>query len=173
MAHEGEHMPLMHDVVPFMFEHVVPHMPQFEALVAVLISQPLPYIPSQFWKGAVHDWMPHVVPLHVGVPFCTEQTFPQPPHALTLFVVAVSQPLVTFASQLPNPAAHMIPHEPPEHVAEPLFALQTFMHAPQCCVFVAVLISQPFSLLPSQLANVPVHDVISQVPDAHEVFAFG
>lgn len=48
IAHIGVHMPLVHDVVPFIFEHVVPHVPQLDVLVPVLISQPLPYIPSQF-----------------------------------------------------------------------------------------------------------------------------
>jgi hypothetical protein len=91
---------------------------------------------------------------------------------LTLFVVAVSQPLATFASQLPKPAPQLIPHAPFVHVDDPLVALQTFMQAPQLDVFVAVLISQPFVLLPSQLANVPTHDVISHVPVAHDVFAF-
>jgi len=99
------------------------------------------------------------VPEQTGVPFCTEQTLPQPPQALTLFVVAVSHPLLTFASQLPNPAAHMMPHDPPEHVADPFVVLHAFMQAQQCVVFVAVLISQPFVLLPSQLAKVPTHDV--------------
>jgi len=121
----------------------------------------------------VHDWIAQLVPLHTGVPFCTEHTLPQPPQALTLFVVAVSQPLVTFASQLPKPAAHMIRHDPFEHVGEPLFELQAFMHEPQFDVFVAVLISHPFVLLPSQFANVPTHEVISHVPVAHDVFAFG
>ncbi len=45
------------------------------------------------------------------------------------------------------------------------------MHAPQFDVFVAVWISQPFVLLPSQLANVPTHEVISHVPVLHDVFA--
>lgn len=117
--------------------------------------------------------MAQVVPLHVGVPFWTEQTMPQPPHALTLFVVAVSQPFATFASQLPKPAPQMIPHAPFVHVGEPLFELQAFMHAPQFDVFVAVLISQPFVLFPSQFANVPTHDVISHVPVAQDVFALG
>lgn len=67
--------------------------------------------------------MPHVVPLQVGVPFCTEHTLPQPPHAFTLFVVAVSQPLATFASQLPKPDAQLIPHEPFVQVAEPFVEL--------------------------------------------------
>jgi len=54
-AHEGVHVPLMHVVVPFMLVHVVPQDPQFDVLVPVLTSQPFPYIPSQFWNGAVHD----------------------------------------------------------------------------------------------------------------------
>ena len=45
--------------------------------------------------------MVHVVPMHAGVPFCAEHVMPQPPQALTLLVVAVSQPLTTFPSQLP------------------------------------------------------------------------
>ncbi len=110
------------------------------------------------------------MPLHVGAPFCTEQTLPQMPHALTLFVVATSQPFAKFASQLPKSAAQLIPHAPAEQVGEPLFELQAFMHAPQCEVLVAVLTSHPFALLPSQLANVPVHDEISHVPVAHETF---
>jgi hypothetical protein len=173
IAHIGVHMLLEQAVVPFAFVHVVPQDPQFEAFVAVLLSHPFPYMPSQFWNGVVQDWITHVVPLHVGVPFCTEHTLPQPPHALTLFVVAASQPLLTFASQLPKPAAHMIPHAPLVHVAEPFVELQTFMHAPQFEVFVAVLISQPFVLTLSQLANVPTHEVISHVPVAHDVLAFG
>ena len=101
-------MPLVHDVVPLAFVHVVPHDPQLDALVPVLTSHPFEYMPSQFWNGGVQDWITHVVPLHAGVPFCAEHTLPQLPHALTLFVVAVSQPFVKFASQLPYPAAHMI-----------------------------------------------------------------
>jgi hypothetical protein len=100
-AHMGEHRPLEHDVEPFAFVHVVPHMPQFIELFVVLTSQPFAYMPSQFWKPIAHDWTAHVVPLHVGVPFCTEHTLPQVPHALTLFVVAVSQPFEMVASQLP------------------------------------------------------------------------
>ncbi len=47
-AHMGAHAPPLHDVVPFMFEHVVPHDPQLLALLVVLISQPFAYCPSQF-----------------------------------------------------------------------------------------------------------------------------
>lgn len=40
IAHIGEQDPFMHDVVPFMLLHVVPHEPQFVVLVPVLTSQP-------------------------------------------------------------------------------------------------------------------------------------
>jgi hypothetical protein len=49
IAHTGLHAPIAHEVVPFMLVHCVPHVPQFEALVAVLASQPSPYMPLQFW----------------------------------------------------------------------------------------------------------------------------
>jgi len=48
IAHIGVHIPLMHEVVPFVFVHVVPHEPQLDELVAVLTSHPFPYMPSQF-----------------------------------------------------------------------------------------------------------------------------
>ena len=55
IAHVGVHVPFVHDVVPLPFVHVTPHMPQFDVLLPVLISQPFAYMPSQFWNGAVHD----------------------------------------------------------------------------------------------------------------------
>jgi hypothetical protein len=39
--------------------------------------------------------------MQAGVPFCATQTVPQPPQFWTLFVVAVSQPFLRSASQLP------------------------------------------------------------------------
>jgi hypothetical protein len=121
----------------------------------------------------VHEATVHWVPEHAGVPFCTAQTTPQPPHAFTLFVVTVSQPLVSVASQLPKPAAHVMEHAPPEQDGAPLFALHALPQAPQWDTFVAVLVSQPFAVFPSQFANVPLHEAISQVPVAQVSTAFG
>jgi hypothetical protein len=42
-----------------------------------------------------------VVPMQPGVPFATAHTIPQPPQALVLLVVVVSQPFEASASQLP------------------------------------------------------------------------
>jgi len=100
-AHTGVHTLAWHDVVPFGFVHAVPHAPQLLALFDEFVSQPVAYCPSQSLKGAVQLWIAQAVPLHVGVPLSTAQTLPQAPQALTLFVVAVSQPSVTLALQLP------------------------------------------------------------------------
>jgi hypothetical protein len=43
----------------------------------------------------------HVVPMQAGVPCCAMQTVPHPPQFWTLFVVAVSQPSLRSALQLP------------------------------------------------------------------------
>jgi hypothetical protein len=117
--------------------------------------------------------MTQLVPEHPGTPFWTAQTLPQPPQAFTLLVVAVSQPLATLLSQLPKPAAHMIEQEPLEHEAAPFCELHALPHPPQWAVLTAVLTSQPFTLLPSQSENVPLHETSSHVPVAHEAVAFG
>jgi hypothetical protein len=48
-VHTGAHAPVVHEVVPFVFVHCVPHAPQFDVLVAVFASQPSAYWPLQFW----------------------------------------------------------------------------------------------------------------------------
>ena len=56
---------------------------------------------------------------------------PQAPQFWTLFVVAVSQPFLGFASQLPKPAAQTIEHDPLVHDAAPWLVLHAFPHVPQ------------------------------------------
>jgi hypothetical protein len=124
-------------------------------------------------NGDVHDWTAQVVPMHEGVPFCTAQTLPQPPQAATLLTVAVSHPFETVASQLPYPDAHEIEQLPAEQDAAPWFVLQTFPHAPQFDVFVAVFTSQPLDAVMSQSANVESQLTTWHVPVAHDSTAFG
>ena len=95
-------------------------------------------------------------------------TFPQPPQAFTLLVVAVSHPFATLLSQLPKPAAHWMEQAPFEHDAAPFCELHALPHPPQLATLTAVLISQPFCFMPSQSANVPLHETSSQVPVAHD-----
>jgi hypothetical protein len=94
--------------VPFTELQTRPHCPQFCALVAVLVSQPLDTERSQSEKPLLQDPMAHVVPTHAGVPFGVEHTLPHAPQASGLFVSVVSQPSVTTALQLPKPDPQVI-----------------------------------------------------------------
>jgi hypothetical protein len=85
-------------------------------LFVVLISQPLPYVRSQFANPALQDaiWQPP--PLHVEVAFGAEQMWPQPPQLFVSFEVLTSQPSEKFALQSRKPALQVIPHIVPLHV---------------------------------------------------------
>ena len=90
-----------------------------------------------------------------------------------MFVVVVSQPLATLASQSPKPALHVMRQEPPEQLGVPPTALQDTPHEPQLAVEVFVSVSQPFASTPSQSAKGAVHDAISQTPAPQLAVAFG
>src|SRR5690349_8594933 len=111
--------------------------------------------------------------MHAGVPSWTAHTVPQPPQFWMLFVVAVSQPFFGFASQLPKPAAHVIPQTPALQKARPFVVSQARAQPPQFLVLVSVFVSQPFEAMPSQSANGEMHDAIAQVPEVQVVFALG
>ena len=101
---------------------------------------------------------PQVVPLQVGWPWATLQAAPQPPQSETLLVMAVSQPSVASALQLPNPDEQTMPHWPPVQNGEPWLLLQTAPQAPQLPTCVSVFVSQPLAGLPSQSAKGAVQD---------------
>jgi hypothetical protein len=61
----------------------------------------------------------------------------------TLEFRLTSQPLLTFASQLPKPVAQVIPHWPAAQLAFPLVVLQALLQAPQWVAEVGKLVSQP------------------------------
>jgi hypothetical protein len=91
----------LQDAVPFTLLQAFPQAPQLLRLLLRFTSQPSVYCPLQFAYGAVHALIEQVVPTQLGVPWATAQIVPQPPQALTLFVVAVSQPFAALASQSP------------------------------------------------------------------------
>src|SRR4051794_14020249 len=69
---------LAHDGVPFCDEQVVVQAPQCTGSLVRLISQPLPTLPSQLAKPAVHViWQAEFTQL--GVPFTVEQAVAQVP----------------------------------------------------------------------------------------------
>lgn len=98
---------------------------------------------------------------------------PQPPQFCTLFVVAVSHPFFGLASQLPKPAAQVMPHTPALQNARPFVVSQPNPQPPQFLVLVSMFVSQPFDATPSQSANGEMHDEMAHDPDVHVVLAFG
>ena len=78
------------------------------------------------------------------------------PHPLG-HLVRAAQPLIARAQEKEQ--------APPEHEGAPLFALQALPQAPQWSGLTAVLTSQPLGAIPSQFANVPVHEATWQEPD--------
>jgi hypothetical protein len=172
-VHATWHAPSAQLGAPFEELQTRPQEPQLLGSFAVETSQPVAYERSQFACAESQLWTPHVVPRHSGVPFCTVQIVPQPPQFWGLFVVAVSHPLPTFASQLPKPAAHVMPQTPEAQYARPLVVSQARLQPPQFFALVSVFVSQPFAAFPSQSANGGMHDEISQVPLVHVVLAFG
>ena len=73
----------------------------------------------------------HVDALQTPEALAYVQAVAQLPQCAALVASVVSQPLPKFASQLPYPAVHAIPHTPPEQLAAPLIAPQTVLQLPQ------------------------------------------
>jgi len=84
-------------------EQTRPHMPQFCALVWVLVSQPFDPRPSQLLKFGLQAAMVHEPEAQAGVALGTEHTRPQTPHEFTSEFKFLSQPLARRPSQSPKP----------------------------------------------------------------------
>lgn len=87
---------------------------------------------SQFAHPALHEATVHADALHPAVACARLHVIPQPPHAVTVLVVSVSQPLLSVLSQLPHPVLHEpIAHDPVEHVGVAWARVHVTPHAPQ------------------------------------------
>jgi hypothetical protein len=152
-------MPPVHEAqVPFTqpVGHATPQPPQFVLLVRMFVSQPFAAEPSQLPHPARHVFTWQVPVVQVPVAWAGAQAAPHPPQFVFVFSDA-SHPLVTFPSQLPKNALHVIPHAPKVQVAVPLTDEQTWPQLPQLLGLVLVLISHPVASRPSQ----------SEKPDRH------
>jgi hypothetical protein len=156
-VHEGTHAPAVQGFVPFTAEHTVPHVPQFEADVFKLASQPFVTLLSQLPNPLLHT-MEHVADEHDGVPFVPLHAAPQEPQFVVLVLRFASQPLFGLVSQLANPELQVGTHAPAVHVVGPLAFVQLVPQVPQLVVLVLVFVSQPFEATPSQLPNPALHD---------------
>jgi hypothetical protein len=172
--HTGTQAVPTQSVVPFEFVHVLPQAPQWLSLFVKFVSQPLPGVPSQLPKPAVH--MPSVqTPFgHVSAAFAKAQGVPQAPQSVSV-VVLVSQPLSGLPSQLRKLVLHTgmqssVPITVPQLVV-PFVFVQALAHAAQFVVVPSV-VSQPLFVFPSQESKPALHPVIAQVPVVHDTLAF-
>ncbi len=152
-------------------EHCTPHAPQLFASMTVLRSQPLSGSASQLAQPATHV-KPHTPAAHVGV-LCggVLHGAPQAPQLFTSVTALTSQPLAGLPSQLEKPAEHPNPHEPPAQALVPFaVGLHDVLHRPQCARSVALLISQPGVVVPSQSTK-PALQSYAHCEFAHTVFA--
>ena len=104
--------------VPFALAKLqtLPHVPQFDALVRVSVSQAFPALPSQSPVPLAQLDRPQTPDAHVAeAP--PGHTVPQTAQFAGLTARFVSQPLDAFPSQSPNPALQAIPHVTPSHRA--------------------------------------------------------
>lgn len=99
--HAIEQAPRAQLGVPLLLLQVVPQAPQFETLICVFTSQPLPGVPSQLPKPDVQVPSAQLPDAQDSAAFARSHTAPQVPQ-LERVVRLVSQPLVVLPSQLPK-----------------------------------------------------------------------
>jgi hypothetical protein len=167
--HDGEHTPEAHAVAPCALEQALPHDPQLLVVVSC-VSQPFAMFPSQLPKPAAHA-VPHPPPVHVGVPPEPLHTVAQLPQCTGSLFRFVSQPLLGFPSQFPNPLLHTGTHAPAVHAVVPFTLVHAAPHAPQWVVVFSGA-SHPSFVVPLQLPYPEVHDEMAQVPVAQLPVAF-
>lgn len=167
--HAMAQAPPLHDAVPFVPLHTVPHAPQLLVLVLVLVSQPLLALPSQLPNPVLQELNAHEPVAHEVVALVRLHTVPHAPQLLVVLRF-VSQPLFALPSQFAKPAAHEGTQSPLVHAVVPLAFEHAMPQPPQFDVVVTA-VSQPVAVLLSQLANPATQPPIWQVPLLHTAAA--
>lgn len=169
VLHAMVHAPSEQPGDPFVPLHTVPQPPQFEALVSVLVSQPLLALPSQLPNPELQAPSVHTPLAHDSLAFARSQTAPQAPQLARLVFVLVSHPLAELPSQLPKPGLHVdTPQTPPTQFGVPPDAGQMLPHVLQLFTSELVFVSQPLFGLPSQFLN-PAEHVGTHAPPVQAV----
>jgi hypothetical protein len=147
---------------------LVPHAPQFDASVLVLISQPsICLLLLQSAKPVVHAPPWQLPARHERVMFCVEHVVPHAPQLSTSVLVLISQPLVCL---LLSQSAKPVLQTPAEQLellhARVMFCVeQTMPQPPHASALLVVFVSQPsVRLLLLQSAKPVVQTPISHEP---------
>lgn len=147
--------------------HTVPHAPQLVAAARVSTSHPFAVTASQLPKPAEHS-IPHTPAAHVGAALGgVAHRTPHPPHREGSLRRSTSQPFSASPSQSAKPVAQALPHTPAAQVGVALARIgHALLHAPQCATLVAVAVSQPLAVIPSQSSK-PAPQASPQAPAVH------
>jgi hypothetical protein len=131
------HAPIEQLGVAFGRTHAWLHMPQWAAVVARLVSQPLVGFPSQSSKSAAQAyWQAPALQLEVLFVRAPHGT-PQAPHAATSVRRSVSQPFVGNPSQSAKGAVQLpTAQTPARQTGEPFVARQRLSQRPQCMTLI-------------------------------------
>jgi hypothetical protein len=81
VAHVIEHAPSTQLAAPLLLLQTFPHAPQLFTFVCVFTSQPLPALPSQLPKPAVHVPSVHTPAVHASLAFARSHTAPHDPQS--------------------------------------------------------------------------------------------
>ena len=141
-AQTGVHTLLTQDVVPFALVHLLPQDEQLFTSLVVLASQPLAVLLSQLPKPVLQPLNVHALATQLATPLVKLQALPQLAQ-LVVVPSCVSQPLITFPSQLLYPGSQLGTHRPLVQVVLPWALLHTVPQAPQFALLVVTLVSQP------------------------------
>jgi hypothetical protein len=167
----GLQLPDAQLVVPFWFVHCLPHAPQLLVLVLMLVSQPFAVLASQSLNPELQLGVQF--PLRqLVVPLAFVQVAPQVPQLVALVLMLVSQPLLGLPSQSAVPAAHTGTQAPLTQLVTPLALMHFTPQPPQLFGSLAVTVSQPFLVLPSQSIE-PALQTGTQAPETHDVVPWG
>jgi hypothetical protein len=151
--------------------HALPQAPQWETLLARVVSQPLAEEPSQSPRPGPQSVRSHTPALQRAPAPSKRQTVTQAPQWSALVRVSVSQPLPGSPSQLAKPGLQLpTPQTPAAQAPVALGGAQGVEHDPQRAALVRVSVSQPLAGLPSQSAS-PSPQRDAQEPMVHEAAA--
>jgi hypothetical protein len=171
--HTGTQAVPTQSVVPLEFVQVLPQTPQWASLFVKFVSQPLPGVPSQLPKPAVHVPSVHMPLGHVSVAFARLHGVP---HALQSVSVSmlVSHPSSGLPLQFRQKPLHTgaqsyVPGIPVQLVV-PCPFVHVLPHEAQFAV-VPRVVSQPFAAVQSPKPG--LQPVEMHVPVAHDAVPFG
>lgn len=149
-----------------------PQALQCSGVLRVSVSQPLAALASQLPNPLAQAPSAQAPFAQLAWALANVQAVAQSPQCVASVLRLVSQPLPTFVSQSPNPAAHAMAQAPAAQDGVPLVELQIVPQAPQLATLVCRLVSHPVAYCWSQFAQLASQDTTTQEVALHPATPF-